>query len=1127
MCWLGLASVVAAQEDAPERRLDLDEIRTLRDQAAGNAALDAELQAWILERYDDAIGALEAAAVDKAALERFATERAGVGSLVEALRHELGRPDPEPRLTLSEGATAGQAEAALARERSRLAAHRSALRNVEQLSEERTVSRNELSRRLGALDQLIETLADELRSAAQSTAAPELKQATRTALLARREKAAAEIDRLRAELDLLDERGALIPWEIDQAQRRVAHSEQLVALVEEAAHSRRRLETQATLERIRAECREAAELSEALVEIAAETGRFAEILWGPDGVALRSEETTADLVKSRKNVADVERIAQLTRRKFEAYGYRGSVRRWWPQIPDDVPNAGSVAAMIRRLRDRLPEVQHDLIRFEEQRARTRELAQQTITALRAEGTAPDTERAARRLLNTRRELLNQLIQRYGRFSNQLIELETISGYFLEDLQEFQSYLYGRLLWGRSVPRPIVPRFSDLGNALVWLISPDEWTQVFIVVWQRLWEVPARGLGVLALLSLLIAGRGRMWRRMKVLAGHAAGSGRNHYRDTLEALLHTVLLAAPLPLALHFVAEALQHSDLTVFGLAVARALGFMTLAAGLLESSRVLLAPNGLAAAHFGWPVGLTRSLFWPAAVFMVLMQIALQFMAAGQRVTSAPELQLYNNTLGRMAFIVGMTTFGIAVLARFRPRLGSKELAYRSYLYTYPATILTTLVPATLAALGFYVTALLLVYQMLRTFWLALFVLVLGGLLTRWQSLSDRRRERRDDSDSGLGNLAAAALQTRKLFRFVLVLVAAAGFYTIWAEAIPTLQVIKRVQIWPSVSLLEAKASGVEIGRTAGEPSIEEGSDTDTSPSPSIPGIPGGGTTSTPAERAGSTSLTLWNLLQALVAIIITFGLAWNIPGLLEMILQRRTSIDAGVRIAFGTLVRYSIMILGVSISFGQLGISWSKIQWLAAALTFGLGFGLQEIVANFVSGLILLMERPVRVGDAVTIGNLQGLVTRIQIRATTITLWDCSEMIVPNKEFITSKLVNWTLSDSKRRVSVPLRIAYGSDLEKVKQTLLDVAVAHPSVLDDPAPMALLIDFGSDAIQFELRFFVDFGRGLLTKDEIQMSVDRAFREAGIDFALPQLDIRIPRRQAPGSRGGPPPESEG
>jgi len=262
------------------------------------------------------------------------------------------------------------------------------------------------------------------------------------------------------------------------------------------------------------------------------------------------------------------------------------------------------------------------------------------------------------------------------------------------------------------------------------------------------------------------------------------------------------------------------------------------------------------------------------------------------------------------------------------------------------------------------------------------------------------------------------------------------------------------------------------------------------------------------------------------LLAAIVVTVLARNLPGLLDLILRRRPSIDRGARVALTTLVRYTILIFGVSLVFGLLGVSWSKIQWLAAALTFGLGFGLQEIVANFVSGLILLLERPVRVGDAVTVGNLGGIVSQIQIRATTITLWDRSEMIVPNKEFITTKLINWTLSDSRRRSEIALRIAHGSDLDKVKETLVRIAREHPDVHDEPPPHVLLIEFGDDAIKLELRFFVDFGRGLGTKDELLAAIDREFRARGIEFATPRLDIAIPRRPRPRRRDDGEPDGE-
>ncbi|MDX1389348.1 MAG: mechanosensitive ion channel, partial [Acidobacteriota bacterium] len=337
-------------------------------------------------------------------------------------------------------------------------------------------------------------------------------------------------------------------------------------------------------------------------------------------------------------------------------------------------------------------------------------------------------------------------------------------------------------------------------------------------------------------------------------------------------------------------------------------------------------------------------------------------------------------------------------------------------------------------------------------------------------------------------------------------------------------LKIMQRVQVWPRVEMIEGDDKQRALGPTPSETATAADPTTEGEPAEpaAIPGMPRPSGDAPATVAPPDKPLTLWNVLEAVLAIVVTVALVTNIPGLIQLVLRRRTRLDAGARIAIGTLVRYTIIIVGVSASFGLLGVSWNKIQWLAAALTFGLGFGLQEIVANFVSGLILLIERPVRVGDAVTVGTLQGRVSRIQIRATTITLWDRSEMIVPNKEFITTKLVNWTLSDSQRRIGIPLRVAYGSDLNQVREALLEVARANPNVLDDPAPHVLLLDFGDDALKFELRVFVDFGLGLETQDALRMEIDRTLRDRGIKLALPQLDIHLPD-----SGGGLPGPSKG
>jgi potassium efflux system protein len=173
-------------------------------------------------------------------------------------------------------------------------------------------------------------------------------------------------------------------------------------------------------------------------------------------------------------------------------------------------------------------------------------------------------------------------------------------------------------------------------------------------------------------------------------------------------------------------------------------------------------------------------------------------------------------------------------------------------------------------------------------------------------------------------------------------------------------------------------------------------------------------------------------------------------------------------------------------------------------------LGFGLQEIFANFVSGLIILFERPVRVGDVVTVDEVTGVISRIRMRATTITDWDRREFIVPNKEFITGRLLNWTLSDQVNRVVLNVGIAYGSDTRLAADLLMRIAKEHPLVLEEPPPRVTFEAFGDNSLNFVVRCYLpDLDNRLDVIHDLHMAVDAAFRRAGIEIAFPQRDIHI------------------
>jgi potassium efflux system protein len=256
--------------------------------------------------------------------------------------------------------------------------------------------------------------------------------------------------------------------------------------------------------------------------------------------------------------------------------------------------------------------------------------------------------------------------------------------------------------------------------------------------------------------------------------------------------------------------------------------------------------------------------------------------------------------------------------------------------------------------------------------------------------------------------------------------------------------------------------------------------------------------------------AVTVADIGLAILIGIVTFVCARNVPGLMEISVLQRLPLDKSVRYAVTSITSYAIILLGIILAFNAISVGWSKVQWLATALTFGLAFGLQEIFANFVAGLILLFERPIRVGDVVTVDDVTGVVSRIRIRATTITNWDRKEYVIPNKEFITGRTLNWTLSDETSRVVINVGVAYGSNVERAKELLLEVCNSHPIILDDPPTVVTFEGFGDNSLNLVVRTFLpDLSNRLKVIDDLHTAIDHAFREAEIEIAFPQRDLHL------------------
>jgi len=249
---------------------------------------------------------------------------------------------------------------------------------------------------------------------------------------------------------------------------------------------------------------------------------------------------------------------------------------------------------------------------------------------------------------------------------------------------------------------------------------------------------------------------------------------------------------------------------------------------------------------------------------------------------------------------------------------------------------------------------------------------------------------------------------------------------------------------------------------------------------------------------------------MQAMVLALVTVIAARNLPSFLEIFVLSRVGIDAGTRYAIVTILGYVIIAFGIFFTFARLGLQWSQLKFVAAGLSVGIGFGLQKIIANFVSGLIILFERPIRIGDYVTIGDQSGTVSRIQIRATTLVDLDNREILIPNEALISERVTNWTLSDSVTRLIVPVGIAYGSDTDFAKDVMLEALNTVPIVLDTPPAQVLFMGFGDSSLDFELRVFLKcFEDRIPTRHQIHMVINKALEEAGISIPFPQRDLHI------------------
>ncbi|MGM0449464.1 MAG: mechanosensitive ion channel domain-containing protein [Pseudomonadota bacterium] len=697
---------------------------------------------------------------------------------------------------------------------------------------------------------------------------------------------------------------------------------------------------------------------------------------------------------------------------------------------------------------------------------------------------PDDD-ARGQLRHQRASLIRQLHEAVTEHIQALNDYYSTVSALQEQVETYKLLLQQRLFWLPSAPVLGIETLTELFGAAGWFAEQLRLDPLQNAIGKSVQERGGRVALLVALLAVLLIKRGAVKRNLKANSQYVGNVGHDRITFTVYAVANSVLLA--LPSVLLFAIGALLLMEGNDFFSALSKGLATAALIVLLLAFFHNVARQGGLGEMHFHWHTDSLRALRRELPLFLAVV-IPITVITP---TTATPDGSEFLDSLGRFLFTavsLAMSTFAYRIMSAIRAdRPQSKRL-----LALHVLAVATPLALVVASLLGYHYTALVLERNLFISIcWLAfnamLFYIGLRALSVRERRLTlERLREHREAQrqlaetreaaePSGEGvpqaldmpemNLRDISQQSTALLRILISVLVITGLWLLWAGLIPALQLLDNITLW---------------------------------------------TIATDLEGGDPLPITLGDLLLALFVGIATVLAVKNLPGTLEVMVLSRMKLEPGTGYAITTLTTYTLVFVGIVVFLGVIGVQWSKLQWLVAALGVGLGFGLQEIVANFVSGIILLFERPIRVGDTVTIDGITGTVSRIRIRATTLVDWDRKEQIIPNKTFVTKDLTNWTLSDSITRVILPVGVAYGSDVDHVQELLTEVVHNNERVVDDPAPAVFCIGLGDSRIDFELRVFVKDPLDIMPLiHEINAAVTRALHKAGIEIPFPQRDIHV------------------
>lgn len=1095
-------------EDEPEHSIEgwLEKVKGQLEAARTNPEFDEPTRALLVENYEALVKEIQARIERDKQIEKSRQQLASAPADFEEAERLLKEAPTEPT-TLPPTADLTQLRARLASAQAELVKVEQDRKSLEGRIERRPRMLADIPSRIEKLQERIAQLKAEQGSPPPPDETPEIAKIRQTLLRARigtleAEREAAEVERLvlqgngtllEKRLELEVHKAKLLSREIEILSRRIDEAEEL----RQQELARRALIATASDD-------------PAIQAIIVKNRQLATDLNNTETFARDRQKLTARLAEASRLYSAVQSEAQTTRERLRVGGSNvviGSMMRASREALPDLrvhrrrliwAETTATDAALRKI-----EIDEALRRLNDIDARIRD-ALGVVDPANKSRERLAREEALRGHLQTQRELYVSAREAYEELLAQLGDFDSLTRKLVKEVEEFDAFVAERILW---VPSSKAVGSEDLG--LLWdagldLISPTRWLDAWAVVSNDFFEAPTLYVWSGLILMIALATRGWLRAKLRRIGESVSKSYVNTAPQTLAAFVLTVLIAGLLPLAMAIAGYRIMQATSKPDVYAIGAATYVTALLMFLLDLMRYACRHSGLATTHFRWraaPVAIVRrNLHWLAAGILPLAFVLTDLRAGVETPARAAGV--------RLAFVLAMMLLAWFLFRVLRAGPGVLETLMgavaegwitRTRKLWYPAAVLLPLSLAILACLGYTDTALFLNDRLVASLALAVGIILVNGLMLRWLyaargQLAIEQAKRRKEAETHHGviegqtaaaepdlvDLSSVNQQTRRLLSLCVTLAALLGAVFIWSDVVPAFRTLERVTFWSKTQV----AWELQENKETGTSSLER------------------------VER--SRPVTLATFAIALLFLIVTIAGAKNLPGLLEILLLARLPLDTGAKFAITAAARYAISIVGLLAISNQLGIQWNSVQWLAAAFTVGLGFGLQEIVANFVSGLILLWERPIRIGDVVTVGDQTGTVSRIQMRATTITDPNRKELVIPNKDFITGRVVNWTLSDRVLRISIQVGVAYGTDTARATQILLEVARRHPYVLRDPAPRAIFDRFGDSTLDLFLHAHVDnIDHLLATKHDLHTAIHEEFNKAKIEIAYPQRDVTI------------------